>query len=163
MNKADKPQAAAHASFGKLPLQHYLTLRMSRVQAKLNAQASQLLRETVGLTLTQWRIVALIGVAGQTHLSNITKQTAMDKGLLSRNLKTLVANGLVLTQQDEADQRVQHLTLSPDGQAIFDRAVPITQRRQAWLRQDLTEEEIQTFRQVLDKLEIATEKRDFWP
>ncbi|WP_375265625.1 MarR family winged helix-turn-helix transcriptional regulator [Planktotalea sp.] len=144
-----------------LPLQQYLTFRISRVQAKLNAQGARVLMDTVGLTLTQWRVVALIGAVGQTRLSDLSREAALDKGLLSRNVKNLVNQGVVTSIPDDIDHRVQHLSLSDKGQDIFDRALPATRKRQNWLRADLSVDEINTFRRVLDKLEIAAEKTTF--
>lgn len=145
----------------RAPLHSLLTYRLSRVQAKLNAQAVKLLRESVGLTLVQWRVIALVGAAGDTRLSDLAKEAVLDKGLLSRNLKTLIDQGLIQSTQDELDHRVQHLSLSPEGQAVYERALPITGRRQDWLRKDLTEEEIKVFFHVLEKLEIAADREEF--
>ncbi|MEZ5676805.1 MAG: helix-turn-helix domain-containing protein [Thalassovita sp.] len=78
-----------------LPIQQFLTYRLSRVQAKLNAQAARMLRETSGVTLTQWRIIAVVGTSGQTRLSEIARATALDKGLLSRNLATLIDEKII--------------------------------------------------------------------
>jgi DNA-binding MarR family transcriptional regulator len=156
----DKQETDGPAVFGQ-PLHQYLTYRLSRVQAKLNAQSARLLRQTVGLTLTQWRIVALVGAAGTTRLSDITRETALDKGLLSRNLKSLVTDGVMITKQDSHDNRVQWLSLSPKGRDVRDHALPVTRSRQAWLREALTKEELRTFQRVVDKLEIAAERREF--
>lgn len=144
-----------------LPLHQYLTYRMSRVQAKLSAQGARILRDAVGITLTQWRVIALVGAAGETRLSDLAREAALDKGLLSRNVKLLVARGLINAKQDDTDHRVQHLSLTPDGQEIFFQALPVTRRRQEWLRTDLTTEEIRVFKRVLDKLELAAERVDF--
>lgn len=160
MNTAEEMNDMADA-FGDLPLHQYLTYRLSRVQAKLNAQGARLLNDTVGLTLSQWRVVALVGVAGQTRLSTIARDTALDKGLLSRNVKALIAAGLISAQQDKIDHRVQHLSLTPEGKEIFNRALPATRKRQDHLRADLNDEEIRVFRRVLDKLEIAAERQEF--
>ena len=65
-------------------LHQFLTYRLSRVQAKLNAQANALLHAQSGLTLSRWRILALVGAAGQTRLSELARIAALDKGLLSR-------------------------------------------------------------------------------
>ena len=100
-------------------LYQYVTYRLSRVQAKLNAQATHMLREASGITLSQWRIIALIGAAGETRLSMLARHSALDKGLLSRNLKALVTEGIVLTKQDQTDHRAQLLSLSPKGKEIF--------------------------------------------
>ena len=159
--KKPVPETDAGLAFGDLPLHQYLTYRLSRVQAKLNAQGSKMLRDSVGLTLSQWRVVALVGAAGTTRLSALAREAALDKGLLSRNLKTLIEDGIVHSEPDEFDHRAQHLSLSPKGLSLFDRTLPVTRRRQDWLRKDLSEDEIRVFRTVLDKLEIASERQEF--
>ncbi len=142
------------------PLYRFLTFRMSRVQAKLNAQANAILQREAGLTLTQWRILALVGAAGETTLSEMARTAALDKGLISRNLKAMVTDGLILASTDKKDHRIQHLTLSERGQIIHDRTLPRMQKRQDGLRSALTDEEFETMTRVLDKLEAAAEARD---
>jgi DNA-binding MarR family transcriptional regulator len=142
-----------------LPLHQFLTYRLSRVQAKLNAQASAMLRAHAGLTLSQWRILALVGAAGQTRLSELSRIAALDKGLLSRNLKTLIADGLVRSKQDDIDHRVQHLSLSESGQALFERTLPHMRRRQRHLRSSMTANELDVLYRALDKLEVAADYR----
>lgn len=142
-----------------LPLHQFLTYRLSRVQAKLNAQASALLQRHAGLTLSQWRILALVGAAGQTRLSDLARSAALDKGLLSRNLKTMIAEGLVAAQQDDVDQRVQHLTLTARGRALFERTLPRMRARQTHLRAALTETERVVLETALEKLERAADWR----
>lgn len=150
----EKPDADAPG----LPLHRFLTFRLSRVQAKLNAQATRVLREASGITLTQWRIIALIGALGQSRLSELARDAALDKGLLSRNLKTLIEGGIVEAEQDEADHRVQNLRLSAKGNRIFEHTLPVTRARQQMLREDLSDHELEVFHRVLDKLEISAEK-----
>ncbi|MEM9629570.1 MAG: MarR family transcriptional regulator [Pseudomonadota bacterium] len=147
------------ATLDDLPLHQFLTYRLSRVQAKLNAQASALLRKRAGLTISQWRILALVGAAGQTRLSELSRIAALDKGLLSRNLKTLVADGLVRSKQDDIDHRVQHLSLSDSGQALFETTLPRMRERQRHLRSSMTANELDVLNRVLDKLEIAADYR----
>lgn len=139
------------------PLHQYLTYRMSRVQAKLNIQATRMLRAASGITLLQWRIIALIGAAGQTRMSELSKEAALDKGLLSRNLKTLIEDGVVNAFQDKSDHRAQNLSLSAKGIDIFERTLPVSRRRQQLLHDSLTAEELRVFRRVLDKLEQSAE------
>ena len=145
-------------SEGELPLRRFVTYRISRVQAKLNAQASRILQETSGITLTQWRVIALVGAAGQTQSSKLSKEAALDKSLLSRNLKTLIEQGVVESKTDAEDHRVQILSLTSKGRAIFEKTLPVTQARQKQLREGLTDEELRVFHKVLDHLEIAAEK-----
>ncbi|MCJ7872709.1 MarR family winged helix-turn-helix transcriptional regulator [Marinovum sp. 2_MG-2023] len=140
-----------------ISLHQYVTYRIARVHAKLNAQASRILREASGVTVTQWRVIALTGVAGTTRLSVLARESALDKGLLSRNLKTLIADGIVSARVDEHDHRAQILKLTAKGQEIFEKTLPVTQVRQRRLQADISEEEMRVFRNVLDKLEVAAE------
>lgn len=142
-----------------LPLKQFLTYRLSRVQAKLNAQANAILREVAGLTLWQWRVLALVGGAGQTRLSDLARIAALDKGLLSRNLKGLVAEGLIQSKQDDVDHRVQHLSLTAEGKALFEHTLPKMRKRQQALRAPLTPEELKALYSALDKLEVAADER----
>ncbi|MEM8730914.1 MAG: MarR family winged helix-turn-helix transcriptional regulator [Pseudomonadota bacterium] len=141
------------------PLHQFLTYRLSRVQAKLNAQANALLQKNSGLTLSKWRILALVGAAGQTRLSVLSRTSALDKGLLSRNLKNMIEEGLVTSKQDDIDHRVQHLSLTTKGQALFDTTLPKMRMRQSKLREPLTPRELDALYSALDKLEIAAEWR----
>ena len=141
------------------PLHQFLTYRLSRVQAKLNAQANALLQDHAGLTLSKWRILALVGAAGQTRLSKLAKEAALDKGLLSRNLKIMVEDGLIATKQDDIDQRVQHLSLTQQGQRLFDRTLPKMRERQSKLREALHPRELDALNAALDKLELAADWR----
>ncbi|MCG6902345.1 MAG: MarR family winged helix-turn-helix transcriptional regulator [Rhodobacter sp.] len=158
MSVALSTPATEAEDIGALPLHQFLTYRISRVQAKLNAQATRLLRQTSGITLTQWRVIALVGAAGKTRLSDLAKEAALDKGLLSRNVKTLVRQKVVAAQMDDADHRAQILSLTPKGQEIFERTLPVTRARQQKLREGISEDDLRAFRRVLDHLEIAAEK-----
>jgi hypothetical protein len=73
-----------------LPLDQFLTYRLARVQARLNVHAAVLLKRHAGLTLSQWRIIALIGSGGHTKVSDFTRSMGLDKGLVSRNVRLLV-------------------------------------------------------------------------
>lgn len=152
-----EPEAEDHND--DQPLYLFLTYRLSRVQAKLNAQANALLQQHSGLTLSKWRILALIGAAGQTRLSELARIAALDKGLLSRNLKIMIEEGLVAAKQDDIDHRVQHLCLTVKGQELFDLTLPRMRQRQSKLREQLDARELDTLYSALDKLEIAAEWR----
>jgi len=142
-------------------LDQFLTFRLSRVQAKLNVQAARLLSEKAGLTLSQWRIIALIGSQETGLASELTRRSAMDKGLFSRKLKSLTEAGLVESRPHEADHRAQVLSLTAAGRRKYEETLPHMQARQAGLQAELTETERAVFFAVLDKLDLAAERTDF--
>ncbi len=141
-------------------LSQFLTYRISRLHGKLNAQASRILRGSVGLTLNQWRMVAFIGGAEKITASELINCTAMDKGMVSRNVRSLIESGLVLSAPHDTDHRVHVLSLSPRGRDIFDATLPVMRRRQVHLKNSLSDQDLATFRKVLDLLEVAAEETD---
>lgn len=142
-------------------LKGFLTFRMARLQAKLNKQATHILQSRAGLTLTQWRIMALIGSNGRMTAAKVTRSGLIDKGLFSRKLKTLVAEGLVQVQADDFDQRIQHLSLTKRGQSVYETTMPIMKARQDGLRSALSPEENDMIDVILTKLDRAAEHVDY--
>lgn len=143
-----------------LPFTRFLTHRLAKVQAKLNAQASRILRDHAGITITQWRIVAALGDTGRCTSAQLSRITDMDKGLISRNVKTLTAEGIVTVSRDETDNRALYLDLTATGQALFTRTVPRMWSRQMALRAHLEDAEFDVFMRACEKLENAADDPD---
>jgi DNA-binding MarR family transcriptional regulator len=143
-----------------IDLNSYLTFRLSRVQAKLNAHGARFLKKVAGLTLAQWRIIVLLSLEGETTSSALSRLAGIDKGLLSRKLKTLVDQGLVRTLPHSDDGRVLMLSLTDAGKRVFEKTLPHSLARQEWLRSQLDAQELQVFYQALDKLEAAVDAKD---
>ncbi|MEO1550438.1 MAG: MarR family winged helix-turn-helix transcriptional regulator [Pseudomonadota bacterium] len=140
------------------PVHRFLTYRLARVQSKLNAQASKLLRAKAGLSLAQWRILSLIGGNPGTRATDLTRISTMDKGQFSRKLKTLVDDRLVVVSVDPQDHRILRLRLSDSGQVLYDRTLPHMRKRQADLKALLGPGEEEAFLGVLDKIEQTLER-----
>ncbi|WP_434055829.1 MAG: MarR family winged helix-turn-helix transcriptional regulator [Roseibium sp.] len=160
MIKSPNQQAEDSDTFFAQPLHQFLTYRLSRVQAKLNTQAQRILSEAADISLIQWRIIALIGSSGDSHAGELTRRAALDKGLFSRNLKTLMKRGMVTSREDKADHRIAILSLTGDGHALYQKVLPIMRARQRALRSSMTKSELDTLHSALDKLEIAAERDD---
>jgi len=141
-------------------LSNFVTYRISRVHQKLNVQASKILHDSVGLTLTQWRVLAFIGGAGEATASELVRYTAMDKGLVSRNAKMLIESGLVASSHHRNDSRIHLLRLTAAGQGVFETALPRMRIRQAKLTESVSAQDMATFRRVLETLEVASEETE---
>ncbi len=78
----------------------------------------------------------------------------MDRTTLTANLKPLERRGLLTTAPDAEDRRVRRLTLTGDGLALLERAVPI------WIAtheaiERVVEDDLETLRAQLVGLEKA--------
>ncbi|WP_417209685.1 MarR family winged helix-turn-helix transcriptional regulator [Antarctobacter sp.] len=140
-----------------VPLSNFLTYRLAKAQAKLNAQASRILRDHAGITITQWRIIAVLGDTGRCTSAQLSRLTAMDKGLISRNVKTLAVEGMITITRDTVDHRALHLDLTDKGRKTFDHTIPRMRDRQRALRAYLDDAEFATFMTACEKLEKAAE------
>lgn len=145
-----------------LQLQSFLTYRLARVQAKLNAQGMRVLKEAAGIGLTQWRVIAMLGVSGEDPIiaADLQRIVDVDKGLLSRTIRGLAEDGYVVSIPDEDDHRRHQLALTEAGQALYEQTLPVMRRRQAQLRAALTVEEIEVLFTALEKLETAVETEE---
>lgn len=131
----------------------FLAYRLSRVQAKLNAQGSRILQNAAGLSLIQWRIITLVEANDGATSSELTTHSEIDKGLFSRKLKTLIESGIIRARVDQSDNRVHHLHLTEKGRTVFDRVLPVMERRQDLLHQGLGTEDAEVLFELLMKVE----------
>ena len=144
-----------------LPLKGFLTYRLIRLYAQLNAQATQYLSKYADVTLTEWRMIAIIGDSGESTMTGISREVGVDKALVSRTVKTLIDRKLIDAARDDNDHRVQRLSLTPAGKALFDRLLPRMQARQRFLRAALTPDELAALESAVDKLMVAAEQTEF--
>ncbi len=140
-----------------VPLQDMLTYRLSRINAKLNAQATRILKETSGLTQAHWRVLVMIDALGPVAPAQIVRTALMDKGQLSRTIKDMVARGLIRLKDSGSDHRSHVFSITERGRSLFERARPAMQARHLRLSEDLDAADRAAFHRVLDKLEGAIE------
>ena len=140
-----------------LILTDFLSFRIARVHAKLNAQAIALLSANAGITLQQWRVVALLGDPSLTTASALSRIGEIDKALLSRTLKALIATGLVANKRDPKDARQVRLLLTAKGRLLRERMLPIMRQRQRLLLGVLSPIERTSIYSALEKLEAVAD------
>ena len=92
----------------------------------------------VGLRATQFNLLAALEKRGGVAMTPLAEALVMDRTTLTRNLKPLIARGLVRVEQEqEQDQRVRRIHLTGDGMRLFHRARPHWQQVQARLVEGL--------------------------
>ena len=141
-------------------LSSFVTFRMARTQNKLNAQATAILKSKSSLSLVEWRIIMLSRLYDGASMSRIAAEVQMDKGQLSRKIAAMTKKGLIYTQPDEKDHRIQQLHLTEQAQAIANVMEPIMRRRQEKLVEGVDAAELEAFFRVLDQIEVASESRE---
>ena len=141
-------------------LQKLITYRVARLHAKLNASATRVLGETEGLTLSRWRILVILNAIGEGTLTEIARRTELDKGQLSRDIKKMIAEGLLNSKTDSRDMRQQTLTISDKGARLHSAAKPAMDQRQEGLRAVLSDREQELLVALIDKLETGVSEAE---
>ncbi len=95
-----------------------LSYRVHRLANALSRGAAARYRRDFGVSLMEWRTIALLGGFAPMALKDLAKQAGLDKGQASRSVSALVARGLVLREAGPADARQVALRLSAAGEAL---------------------------------------------
>ena len=107
-----------------LQLESFLPYRLNRAAALASKHFSQVYRAEFGLTVPEWRVLATLGHHGTATASAIGRDSAMHKTKVSRAVTSLQRRRWVARATDEADRRIEHLSLTPAGRGAFDRLAP---------------------------------------
>ena len=149
-NKSRRPQFKA-----------WVTYHMTHTQNRLNAQATYILRKHCGISLVEWRIILLADMNPNATLTKMAEISGMDKGQLSRKIRSLIEKGLLVSSQDKRDQRKQVLTTTAEAESMLDKMMPILQERQEFLTKGLSQSDLDAYYRVMEHLFDAAGRRDF--
>ena len=133
----------------------FLTYRIARLHFALNAQAVAILRRGCDLSLSQWRVLAVVGSDGPGTIRDCVRQTGMDPSVFSRAVASLESRGLIVTSRSGSDRRVLQVRLSDAGRSMYERMLPRMRQRQQKLLDELGPEEGENLARALNKLEAA--------
>lgn len=142
------------------PLNQLISYRLARVQSRLNAHATRILKDNGGLTLMQWRVLVVLNTYDESSVAHITRVTQFDKALISRTVKSLVEVGRVTLHPHQSDLRSHVLTMTPAGRKVFETAAPHMFARQRNLTRVMSDDERELLFDLLDRLESTTDKMD---
>ncbi|MDH6462129.1 DNA-binding MarR family transcriptional regulator [Micromonospora sp. A200] len=85
----------------------------------------------VGLRATQLSILRTLHAQGELTITSLAEQIFMDRTTMATNLKPLVREGLVTVEPSTADRRARVVSITPDGLARVDAALPLWRAAQA--------------------------------
>lgn len=142
------------------PLRELVTFRLARLNAKLTAQASRILAESAGISLTQWRVFALLDTGEIETAAELVRQTHFDKALISRTVRGMIEDGYLQATPSARDQRSTVLRLTDLGRRVAARARPVMRARQETLLAALTPGELATLFACIDALDATVDRME---
>jgi DNA-binding MarR family transcriptional regulator len=130
-----------------------LSYRLHTVANLLSRGAELRYRREFGVSLWEWRTIALLGAVSEPlSLSHLAHAAGIHKSQMSRVVSGLAKRKLVLRAANSADGRGVQLTLTKAGRKLYDGLIGAAAERDAAFRGCLTKEEKQAFDRVLGKL-----------
>ena len=139
-----------------LDLSTLIWLRMARFVQNSNQLSTEHLRQ-FGLTVAQFEALAHIRNFEPITQSELATGLTVSGGGISRMLTRLESEGLISREQD---WKTKHISLTPKGRELLERAFPSQQKQQASLFDDsLSEDEKVQLHALMKKLYDTSRKR----
>jgi len=137
-----------------LDLEHFLPYRLSLLANSVSRVLSRLYDQEHGLTVAEWRLIAILARFGPQSANQVSERSSMDKVRVSRAVSRATAAGFVDRQIDGQDRRRSVLTLTPQGRAVHDHIVPLALSCEAEMLGGLSDSEIDQFHDLLTRIMV---------
>ncbi len=152
MNKL-RPRHSSPIEPSDFELEHFLPYRLSLLTNTVSQGIASIYSDKHEISVTEWRILAVLGRFPGLTASQITERTAMDKVAISRAVKTLMDKKLLQRETDVGDRRRRRLFITAvRGQAVLREVVPLAQQYDLRLRAALTPAEENALSSTMQKL-----------
>ena len=137
---------------GDFQLQYFLPYLLNQAAEASSLEFQQIYKSRYGMLRTEWRVLFHLGLYGQLTASEIGQRARMHKTKISRAVHRLTERRFVTRSRDPEDRRVEHLSLTRQGQAAYDDLRAVAQRYNAALMDALAPAEAAVLRRALLKL-----------
>ena len=121
----------------------------NRISSAIAREYSQRL----SLSVTEWRVMAVLGRYPGLSAREVAERTAMDKVAVSRAVASLLAAGRLAREFDDEDRRRSVLQLSEEGLAVYDQVVPLALDFERHVLEGMPEAERTLLFRLLDRLD----------
>lgn len=135
-----------------LTLERYLPYRLSILSNRVSSIIAQTYKDKFALSVTEWRIMAVLGEHPGTSADEISAKTQIEKSILSRAISKLLKRKLIERNIAEDDRRRSVITLSDTGRAVYQEVVPLSYEYEREILACFSEEEQIQFSKMLDRL-----------
>jgi len=146
------PENPATESSAAFALEHFLPYRLSVLTNTMSRAFARRYGERFGLSIPEWRVMAVLGRFAPLSANEVAERTAMDKVRVSRAVARLMKNGLIDRATDSGDRRRSALKLSRAGRRMHEAIIPIARQIEAALLARLTPEERDSLDRIVSKL-----------
>jgi len=141
-----------------LDLENFLPYRLSVLANRVSDGIARTYDERFGLSVTEWRVIAIVGRYPGVTATEVAERAAMDKVAVSRAVSRLLDAARLERHDNHPDRRAKRLYLSAEGEAIHDAIVPAALAYERDLLGALDPDEQRRFLDSLERLAEAAER-----
>jgi DNA-binding MarR family transcriptional regulator len=138
-----------------LRLADFLPYRLSYTSNLVSGKIAQVYQSLFGLSIPEWRLIAVLAEQPGTTQQAIGSLTGMDKVTVSRAAVSLVERGLVGRAPNPDDKRSQFLSLTQTGQQLYAEVAPKAKEMEAAIFSALSPDEQFMLRHLLLRIDAA--------
>ena len=136
-----------------LVLEDFLPYRLSVLSNRISHAISTVYVDRFKLSITEWRVMAVLGRSPGLSANEVADRTAMDKVAVSRAVARLVSAGRLDREIHGHDRRRSVLTLSEEGTRIYNAVAPTALAFEARLLEGFDENDRALLYRLLDRLD----------
>jgi DNA-binding MarR family transcriptional regulator len=146
------PSEARQPAPNQLDLDRFVPYKLSVLSNRVSDAIARHYSERFGLSIPEWRVMAVLGQKPGLSARDVAARTAMDKVQVSRAVASLMRAKRIARVGDAKDGRITRLSLTRQGTAIYDEIVPLALHLEQLFLAALTPAERTMLAALMDKL-----------
>ena len=154
VSSSGEPDVAA------LQLEDFLTYRFLILARALDRQAKRVYGESFGLSMVEWRIMAMLGANKTGTVNGLAQNMEYDKAQISRAVASLISQGFLVRTTNANDTRSGILTMTDRGHELHTDLMAFGRERQRNLLSALTPTQRQSFYETMSVLTTHLKSED---
>jgi DNA-binding MarR family transcriptional regulator len=139
-----------------LDLDAFIPFRLSFTSNLVSDTIARTYDALFGLSIPEWRLIAVIAETGGTSQGAIGARTRMDKVTVSRAAIALVDRGLLQRSDNPGDRRSHLLTLTGAGRDLYAAVAPKALDLERRIFAEFTPAEVEGFVAMLRRIDAVT-------
>ncbi len=144
----------------RLHLDRFLPYLLSVASNRVSDRIAQAYDALFGLSIPEWRLIALIAEHAPITQAQLGELSRMDKVTVSRAAIALTARGLLARAPNPGDRRSHHLTLTDAGRALYAEIAPKAMEWERRIFGRFEEHELRQFTDMLRRIDAAAQEDD---
>ncbi|MEM7661970.1 MAG: MarR family winged helix-turn-helix transcriptional regulator [Pseudomonadota bacterium] len=146
-----------------LRLSDYLPYRLSVLSNTISRKIAETYEAEFGISMRQWRVMAILGECPGLNATDISERAAMDKVAVSRAVSSLIEMNVLRREATQSDGRRSCLYLTERGEAVYARIVPMAARYEDELTAAMDGEDVKKLLDLLDACaSVVAPDRQLW-